>query len=195
MYRCDSTFLLEPLEAMMEAKDMYMLVVMDGRDATVGDAQGHELQVGEEDQVVRAREGQARAASPPGRYERTIEESIDDYYKNVADAINDMFLKYTRQDQRACSRRARAHKGEFRKVEEPQLPDKGARHLRHRLHRRAHRHERAAREGEGPALGAGADEGEGGHGEVPRARSPGTAWRHTATRRSRTRSTTTTSRS
>ncbi|MBI5158726.1 hypothetical protein HY992_01260 [Candidatus Micrarchaeota archaeon] len=34
-YRCDSVFFLEPLEYMLEAKDSYGLVVMDGRDATV----------------------------------------------------------------------------------------------------------------------------------------------------------------
>ncbi len=34
-YRCDSSFFLEPLSYMLEAKDAYGMVVMDGRDATI----------------------------------------------------------------------------------------------------------------------------------------------------------------
>ncbi|MEM0154954.1 MAG: peptide chain release factor 1, partial [Methanothrix sp.] len=36
IYRCDSTFLLEPIERMMETTDKYGIVIMDGSEATVG---------------------------------------------------------------------------------------------------------------------------------------------------------------
>lgn len=39
-YRCDSVFFLEPLEYMLEAKESYGLVVMDGRDATIAVLKG-----------------------------------------------------------------------------------------------------------------------------------------------------------
>ncbi len=93
IYRCDSTFLLEPLEAMMEAKEMYILVVMDGRDATIGMLKGTYFNL--EKRVRSFAHAKVRkGGQSAGRYERAIEESIDDYYKSVADAVNDVFVKY-----------------------------------------------------------------------------------------------------
>lgn len=40
IYRCDQTFLLDPLINMIEYKDVYGLVVMDRREATIGFLQG-----------------------------------------------------------------------------------------------------------------------------------------------------------
>lgn len=93
MYRCDSTFLLEPLEAMMEAKEMYVLVVMDGRDATIGVLKGTYFNL--EKRVRSFAHAKVRkGGQSAGRYERAIEESIDDYYKTVADAVNEVYAKY-----------------------------------------------------------------------------------------------------
>ena len=93
IYRCDSTFLLEPLEAMMEAQEMYLLLVMDGRDATLGTLKGTYFEL---EKKIRsfAHAKVRKGGQSAGRYERAIEESIDDYYKNVGDAINDVYKKY-----------------------------------------------------------------------------------------------------
>ena len=93
IYRCDSTFLLEPIESMLEAKDMYGLCVMDGRDATVALLKGTQVIV---DKKIKsfAHSKVNKGGQSAARYSRAIEESIDDYYKNVAGAINDMFAKY-----------------------------------------------------------------------------------------------------
>jgi len=40
MYRCDQTFVLEPLKELLEAKEVYGLVVMDRREATLGVLEG-----------------------------------------------------------------------------------------------------------------------------------------------------------
>ncbi|MFI5412577.1 MAG: peptide chain release factor 1, partial [Candidatus Micrarchaeales archaeon] len=72
IYRCDSTFLLEPLQAMMEAKEMYMLVVMDGRDATIGVLKGTYFNL--EKRVRSFAQSKARkGGQSAGRYERAIE--------------------------------------------------------------------------------------------------------------------------
>jgi peptide chain release factor subunit 1 len=93
MYRCDSVFFLEPLQAMLEAKEMYALVVMDGRDATVGVLKGTYFDL--EKKVRSFAQGKARkGGQSAGRYERAIEESIDDYYKTVSDVVNEMYAKY-----------------------------------------------------------------------------------------------------
>jgi peptide subunit release factor 1 (eRF1) len=45
LYRCDSSFFLEPLEEMLEAKDIYGLVVMDGREATIAVLKGKQTRI------------------------------------------------------------------------------------------------------------------------------------------------------
>jgi len=44
-YRCDSRFYLEPLQNMMETKDAYGILVLDGRDAIVATVKGTEIRV------------------------------------------------------------------------------------------------------------------------------------------------------
>ncbi len=92
IYRCDSTFMLEPLDEMLTNKDTYVLVVLDGREATVAMLRGAHVQ------VIKKFRSMAHAKIRKGgqsanRYKRAIEESIDDYYKGVSDVINDEFMK------------------------------------------------------------------------------------------------------
>ena len=93
IYRCDSSFLLEPIDAMLEAKDMYAIVVMDGREATVATLKGTNTTVEKRIRSM-AHAKISKGGQSQARYGRIIEESIEDYYKNVADAINDAFAKY-----------------------------------------------------------------------------------------------------
>ncbi|MGC8710581.1 MAG: peptide chain release factor aRF-1 [Candidatus Micrarchaeia archaeon] len=93
IYRCDSTFLLDPIEDIVEARDTYALVAMDGREATIATLSGSHIR------VVKKLNSTAHAKVRKGgqsarRYERAIEESIDDYYKRVGDVINSIFEQY-----------------------------------------------------------------------------------------------------
>ena len=45
MYRCDQTFVLEPLENMLHVNEIYGLLVMDNREATIGFLKGKAIQV------------------------------------------------------------------------------------------------------------------------------------------------------
>ena len=45
MYRCDQRFVLDPLREMMEVKDVYGLIVMDRREATIGLLKGTKISV------------------------------------------------------------------------------------------------------------------------------------------------------
>lgn len=92
IYRCDSSFVLDPIEAMVETKEMYVMVVMDGREATVATLKGTHIQ------VVKRLHSMAHAKMKKGgqsanRFKRAIEESIEEYYRRVSDAINDVFLR------------------------------------------------------------------------------------------------------
>ena len=92
IYRCDSTFMLEPLEMIMDNRDSYCLVVMDGREATIGMLKGAHIQ------TLRKMNSTAHAKVRKGgqsarRYERAIEESINDYVKRISESINDIFMQ------------------------------------------------------------------------------------------------------
>ncbi len=92
IYRCDSTFLLGPIEEMVGSKDMYALVVMDGREATIATLRGSHIQVVKKlNSMVHAkvRKGGQSAA----RYERVIEESIGEYYTRVSEVVNATFAQ------------------------------------------------------------------------------------------------------
>lgn len=90
VYRCDSDFMLEPIEEMIEAKDMYCLVVMDGRDATVATLKGPQIK------IVRRLHSMAHAKIKTGgqsaaRFSRLREEGIEDFHKRIGDAVNEVF--------------------------------------------------------------------------------------------------------
>ena len=92
MYRCDSTFQLEPLEAVVEAKDTYGIVLMDGRDAIVASLRGTRVIIDKKVHSLahaRVRKGGQSAA----RFERMAEEATYDYHKSIGGAVNDMFAK------------------------------------------------------------------------------------------------------
>lgn len=93
IYRCDSQFMLEPILEQLEAKELYVLLVMDGRDATIALLKGTAITVEKKMRSfahAKVRKGGQSAA----RYERAISESISDYYKSVGDSVNAVFEKY-----------------------------------------------------------------------------------------------------
>jgi len=91
LYRCDSKFFLEPLESMMDVKETYGLVVLDGRECTLATLRGTNIN------VVHRLNSTAHAKIRKGgqsarRYERLIEESIELYYKRVGESMDRYFL-------------------------------------------------------------------------------------------------------
>ncbi len=90
IYRCDSTFLLDPIEAMLDTRDVFVLLVMDGREATIATLKGSHIQ------VVTKLHSMAHAKMKKGgqsarRFARAREEDIEFYYTEIAEAINDLF--------------------------------------------------------------------------------------------------------
>ncbi|MEM4295405.1 MAG: peptide chain release factor aRF-1 [Candidatus Anstonellales archaeon] len=91
IYRCDSSFFLEPLEKMLESTDSYGIVAIEGREATLALLRGTEVN------IVERIENQAHAKVRKGgqsarRYERLIEEAIERFYKKVGEAMDKHFL-------------------------------------------------------------------------------------------------------
>ncbi|MGC9005303.1 MAG: peptide chain release factor aRF-1 [Candidatus Micrarchaeia archaeon] len=91
IYRCDSSFFLEPLERMLEATDVYGIVAMDGRDATIAILRGTETH------VMRKLHNPTPSKVKVGgqsarRYQRIVEEGTENYYKRIGEAMDEVFL-------------------------------------------------------------------------------------------------------
>ncbi|MDO8339962.1 MAG: peptide chain release factor aRF-1 [Candidatus Burarchaeum sp.] len=91
MYRCDSVFMLDPLSGMLETNQAYGLIVMDGRDATLATLRGKQTQ------IVRRLHSLAHSKIHKGgqsarRFQRLIEEGIEEYYKRTGEAMDEAFL-------------------------------------------------------------------------------------------------------
>lgn len=91
IYRCDSSFYVEPLESMLAQRDRYGLVVIDGREATLALLDGTNYYILDEIEShahAKIRKGGQSAR----RYERLIEEQTEYYYKKVSEAMDTHFL-------------------------------------------------------------------------------------------------------
>ncbi|UCE45182.1 MAG: peptide chain release factor 1 [Methanobacteriota archaeon] len=92
VYRCDSSFYIDPLHDMLEKKDRYGLIVIDRGEATVGLLNGKRIvTVKNLQSLVPSKHG--RGGQSARRFERLIELAAHEYYKKVADIVNESFLE------------------------------------------------------------------------------------------------------
>ncbi|MEK6924082.1 MAG: peptide chain release factor aRF-1 [Candidatus Micrarchaeota archaeon] len=85
-YRCESIFVLEPLENLVTNTDAYGLVVMDGKEATVAVLQGKQLK------IIKNIHSTAHAKTHKGgqsaaRFGRLREEGIEFFHTRIAEAM------------------------------------------------------------------------------------------------------------
>src|SRR3989344_3614356 len=90
-YRCDQTFLLDPLKEMLEYKDVYGLIVLDNREATIGVSR--RTMINEIMHMTSAVPGKIKAGGfSQARFARLREEAAHEFYKRVADVANKEFM-------------------------------------------------------------------------------------------------------
>jgi peptide chain release factor subunit 1 len=90
-YHCDSQFLLWPLEEMLEAKEVYGLLVIGRQESAVGTIQGSHIEVIRE--FTSGIHSKHRAGGQSQRrFERLIEEGEKRFYRRISDDINKIFL-------------------------------------------------------------------------------------------------------
>ena len=92
IYRCDKEFVLDILRDMLEAKEVYGLVVMDRRDANIALLKGKTIipLVKTHSEVP----GKFKAGGQSAmRFARQIEGAAKDHYKKVAEYMKETFLK------------------------------------------------------------------------------------------------------
>ena len=92
LYRCDSSFYLEPLQEMLTEKDVYGLVVIDRSEATIGYLKGKRINTIKNIQsLVPSKHG--RGGQSQRRFERLIEIAAHEFFKKVGNLANDAFLE------------------------------------------------------------------------------------------------------
>ncbi|WP_435196498.1 peptide chain release factor aRF-1 [Natronomonas sp. EA1] len=90
-YHCDSAFLTEPLEHMLEDKGLYGLIVLDRREANVGWLKGKRVEpVKSASSLVPGK--QRKGGQSAQRFARLRLEAIDNFYQEVAEMANDLMV-------------------------------------------------------------------------------------------------------
>lgn len=91
LYRCDHTFVLDPLQAMLEHKEMYGLIVMDKREATIGLLKG--TAITKLTKLTSGVPGKMKAGGQSSqRFARLREGAAKEFYKRIAEAAQKEFL-------------------------------------------------------------------------------------------------------
>jgi peptide chain release factor subunit 1 len=90
-YHCDSDFLTDPLEYMLEDKGLFGLVVLDRREANVGWLRGKRVEaVKSTTSLVPGK--QRKGGQSAQRFARLRLEAIDNFYQEVAGMADELFV-------------------------------------------------------------------------------------------------------
>ncbi len=90
-YHCDAEFLTEPLENMLLDKGLFGLIVLDRREANVGWLKGKRVEpVKSASSLVPGK--QRKGGQSAQRFARLRLEAIDNFYQEVAEMANDLFV-------------------------------------------------------------------------------------------------------
>jgi peptide chain release factor subunit 1 len=91
LYRCDSTFFLDPLLAMVHEPDVWGLIVMDRAEVTLGLLRGKRVETLRNKQsLVPSKHG--RGGQSAHRFERLIEHAAHDFFVKVAEMAAELYL-------------------------------------------------------------------------------------------------------
>ncbi|MDT8357079.1 MAG: peptide chain release factor aRF-1 [Methanomicrobiaceae archaeon] len=92
MYRCSSSFELEPLRAMLVEKEVYGLIVIDRREAYIGFLRGNRIEpVTGVTSTVPGK--QRKGGQSAMRFQRLRLIAINEFYKKVGERASDVFLQ------------------------------------------------------------------------------------------------------
>ncbi|HYK92600.1 MAG TPA: peptide chain release factor aRF-1 [Thermoplasmata archaeon] len=91
LYRCDSTFFLDPLLAMVHEPDIWGLLVMDRAEVTIGFLKGKRIEpLRNRQSLVPSKHG--RGGQSAHRFERMIEHAAHEFFVKCGEMANEIFL-------------------------------------------------------------------------------------------------------
>jgi peptide chain release factor subunit 1 len=90
-YHCDSQFFLEPLQEILEDKEVYGLAVIDRKEATIGLMRGKRVEIIKN--LTSGVPGKHKAGGQSQRrFDRLIELAAHEFLKRIGEHINEAFL-------------------------------------------------------------------------------------------------------
>lgn len=95
IYRCDKTFVTEPLREMLQNDEVYGLLAIDRQEATIGVLDGKKIEVVRK--LTSGVPGKVRAGGQSSqRYHRVTEGLAKEFFRRVADAMKEIFFDMPR---------------------------------------------------------------------------------------------------
>ncbi len=92
LYRCDKEFVLEPLKEMLEATEIFGLLVMDRKEATIGILEGKRIEIMQK--MTSGIPSKIRAGGQSSqRFHRITEGLTKDFYKRIAEEMKSIFFE------------------------------------------------------------------------------------------------------
>ena len=92
MYRCDQEFVVEPLREMVETDDVYGLLVIERKEATIGSLKGTRIEVLQK--MTSGVPGKIRAGGQSSqRFARITEGMAKEFFRRVAEAMKAHFFE------------------------------------------------------------------------------------------------------
>jgi peptide chain release factor subunit 1 len=91
MYRCDKEFILDPLKEMLEVAEVFGLLVMDRKEATIGLLKGKRIETLQN--MTSGVPSKVRAGGQSSqRFHRITEGLTKEFYKRIADEMKNLFF-------------------------------------------------------------------------------------------------------
>jgi peptide chain release factor subunit 1 len=91
IYRCDQTFILDPLKEMVTEKEVYGLIVMDAKEADIGILKGKRIEnLKHMDSTVPAKT--VKGGMSQGRYDRLREDAMTEFFNKVGEMSGKVLL-------------------------------------------------------------------------------------------------------
>lgn len=95
IYRCDKTFVLEPLKEILQNEEIYGLLVMDRREATIGLLEGKKIEMIRK--LTSGVPGKIKAGGQSAqRFERITEGLAKEFFRRVAEGMKEIFFDMPR---------------------------------------------------------------------------------------------------
>ncbi|MGQ9479461.1 MAG: peptide chain release factor aRF-1 [Thermoproteota archaeon] len=91
-YGCDDKFYVEPLKEFLEKKDKYLILSIDNTEATIALASDRSIDI--KDELTSGVPGKtSKGGQSARRFERLREMELNDYYRRVAERLNEIYLQ------------------------------------------------------------------------------------------------------
>ncbi|PIN88830.1 peptide chain release factor 1 [Candidatus Pacearchaeota archaeon CG10_big_fil_rev_8_21_14_0_10_34_76] len=95
MYRCDQTFVVDPLKEMLQIEEVYGLLTIDRQEATIGLLEGKKIQVLRS--LTSGVPGKVRAGGQSSqRFHRITEGLAKEFFRRVAEEMKEIFFEMPR---------------------------------------------------------------------------------------------------